>query len=74
MQAVQFFLFGLLIVWLVGTGKLAAFVDALRNAPSGGGGNDGGGSDTPAGTHPCSDDPSTLCVTDASGHELRILG
>jgi hypothetical protein len=34
MQQVQFFLFGLLIVWLVGTGKLKAFFAALATTPA----------------------------------------
>lgn len=34
MQAVQFFMFGLLVVWLTGTGKLAAFINALKTAPT----------------------------------------
>lgn len=34
MMQVQFFLFGLLVVWFTGTGKMRAFVDALRNEPA----------------------------------------
>jgi hypothetical protein len=31
----QFFIAGVLMIWLIGTGKLAALMDALRNAPAG---------------------------------------
>lgn len=36
MEALQFFLVGVLLVWLLGSGKLAAFVNALRNDPNAG--------------------------------------
>jgi hypothetical protein len=33
MQQAQFLIFGILLIWLIGTGKLAALMTALRNAP-----------------------------------------
>jgi hypothetical protein len=33
MQQAQFFIFGVLLIWLVGSGKLAALMAALRNPP-----------------------------------------
>jgi hypothetical protein len=36
MMQVQFFLFGLLLVWFIGTGKLAALFSALASAPAAG--------------------------------------
>jgi hypothetical protein len=34
MMQVQFFLFGLLLVWFIGTGKLAALMSALASTPA----------------------------------------
>jgi hypothetical protein len=34
MQQAQFFAAGVLIIWLIGTGKLAALMDALRTDPN----------------------------------------
>lgn len=45
MMAVQFFLFGLVIVWFTGTGKMRALADALRSNPTSGGASGGGGFD-----------------------------
>jgi hypothetical protein len=33
MQQAQAFVFGVVLIWLIGTGKLAALAAALRNAP-----------------------------------------
>jgi len=71
MQQTQFFLFGLLVVWLTGTGKLAAFVKALRDpAPAGSAG------DSSSGAHV---DPSTgkIVVPDPNnpnGPPLTVYG
>jgi hypothetical protein len=35
MQQAQFFLFGVLLIWLVGSGKLATLMAALRADPPG---------------------------------------
>lgn len=37
MAQVQFFLFGLFLIWFTGSGKLRALIDALRNEPKSGG-------------------------------------
>jgi hypothetical protein len=34
MQQAQMFLFGVILIWLIGTGKLAALMSALKNTPS----------------------------------------
>jgi hypothetical protein len=34
MQQAQFFIAGVLMIWLVGSGKLASLMMALRNPPS----------------------------------------
>lgn len=34
MEQAQLFLFGVLLIWLIGTGKLAALMSALRTDPS----------------------------------------
>ena len=33
MQQAQFFIVGVLFMWLIGTGKLAALMTALRTSP-----------------------------------------
>ena len=33
MQQAQFFMFGVLLIWLIGSGKLAALMAALRSSP-----------------------------------------
>jgi hypothetical protein len=38
MQQAQMFLFGIILIWLIGTGKLVALLNALKNDPNSGGG------------------------------------
>lgn len=69
MEALQFFLVGVLLVWLLGTGKLAAFVNALRNAPA----TTGPGNTQPGQTNPATGLPYNPGETGPMGNPGQLV-
>jgi len=67
---------GLLVVWVTGTGKLAALWAALRSDPTGGGANPNpappSGSTTPGSTYTGPD--GKLYVVGPDGQPLQVMG
>jgi len=68
MQQLQFFLLGLLVVWMVGTGKAVALWQAFTGPVSSSGGAPQGPGTSPYGNTPPSQQPSAGSqYTDPSG-------